>query len=411
MPLCNPAFFCIHHSNRMFMQKIIALLLNSFVFLYSTAQVNKTTDEPVRVQSLSISVQANPFSAETVMNIELFNPNAKVMDGEFNFSLQENQVVTGFALDINGKMRDGVVVEKQKARIAYENTIRRKVDPGLLEITNGNNYRVRVYPMPANGIRKINITIRQNLVPVESKIKYFLPLTIGSAVDHFTTGIEVKNTFSSPFTEQGLLFQTSFDAGLNNYILNLEKRNFVPDKPLAFSIPVESTNRTICLDDSGYFVARWKLPPVEQLKHSVHSVVFFWDVSSSADKRDIRKELQFVENYLKECDPASLQIVCFSNQVQDVRYFTNPAHKISIIKSYLDNQLHDGGTQLGILDCSKYTADEFLLFSDGISNFGEETLTLSDKPLYCISSATATILSALSLSRQNQEVSTLTCKV
>ena len=371
----------------MFMQKIVLLLFCCSFYVCTAAQVNKTIDEAIVIRSLSISIQANPFSASTVMHIELFNPNAKVLDGEFNFSLHESQVVTGFALDINGKMREGVVVEKQKARVAYENIIRRKVDPGLLEKTGGNNYRVRVYPMPANGARKIKIMILQNLVPVDNKINYFLPLTVASSIDHFSTSIEVNNTVVSPLTEQGLLSGTSFDHILDKYFLNWEKRNFVADKPLCFSLPLENMKRTICLDDSGYFVARWKLEPVEQVKHSINLVTLFWDVSSSADKRDIQKELRFIENYLKQFKPADLQIVCFSNQVYETRHFVNPEYKLSIIKNYLDAQVHDGGTQLGVLDCSQYNADEFLLFSDGISNFGEETLKLSGKPVHSISSA------------------------
>jgi TonB-dependent SusC/RagA subfamily outer membrane receptor len=370
----------------MFMQKFFLLLINSLIVLCSAAQ-HKTTDEPIRVRSLSISIQANPFSAKTVMDIELFNPNMKVLDGEFNFSLHESQVVTGFALDINGKMREGVVVEKQKARVAYENTIRRRVDPGLLEITAGNNYRVRVYPMPANGRRKINITIQQNLVPVEGRMNYFLPLTISGTVDHFTTKIDVRNSILSPFTGQGLLSQMKFDAGINNYVLALEKKSFIADKAVSFSIPFESTGKAICLDSNGYFVARWELPPIEE-KHVIHSATVFWDVSSSADKRDVAKELFFLENYLKQFDPDDLQIVCFSNAVYDVRSFTNPSHKIAAIKSFLSNQVNDGGTQLGVLDCYKYGADEYLLFSDGVSNFGEESPKLSDKPVYCITSAT-----------------------
>jgi TonB-dependent SusC/RagA subfamily outer membrane receptor len=370
----------------MFMQKFFILLFNSLIVLCSAAQVNKTTDEPVRVRTLSISIQANPFSTTTVMNIELFNPNMKVLDGEFNFSLHESQVVTGFALDISGKMREGVVVEKQKARVAYENTIRRRVDPGLLEITAGNNYRVRVYPMPANGSRKISITIQQNLVPVEGRMNYFLPLTIAGTIDHFTTKIDVRNSILSPFTGQGLLSQMKFDVGINNYVLALDKKSFIADKPISFSIPFEHAGKAVCLDDNGYFIARWELLPIEE-KHSIHSTTIFWDVSSSADRRDIAKELGFLESYLKQFDPDNLQIVCFSNAVYDVRSFTGPSHKIAAIKSFLNNQANDGGTQLGVLDCYKYSADEYLLFSDGISNFGKEFPKLSERPVYCISSA------------------------
>lgn len=373
----------------MFMQKIFILLFCSLIVLCSAAQLNKAIDEPIRVRSLSISIQANPFSATTVMNIELFNPNMKVLDGEFNFSLHESQVVTGFALDINGKMREGVVVEKQKARVAYENTIRRKVDPGLLEITGGNNYRVRVYPMPANGSRKISITVSQNLVPVENRMDYFLPLTIAAAVDHFTANIDVRNATLSPFTGQGLVSQIKFDAALGKYSIGMDKRNFVADKPINFSIPFGNIGRAVCVDSNGYFVARWQLPAIDEAKHSVNSTTMFWDVSTSADNRDIGKELQFLENYLKEIDPNNLEIVCFSNAVYDVRLFANPSHKIAAIKNFLNNQVHDGGTQLGVLDCNKYNADEYLLFSDGLSNFGETSPKLSGKPVYCISTATA----------------------
>lgn len=58
-----------------------------------------TTDAPIELSSCSISVQANMFTATTVLQLELYNPNQKVLDGEYDFSLQAAQVVTGFALE------------------------------------------------------------------------------------------------------------------------------------------------------------------------------------------------------------------------------------------------------------------------------------------------------------------------
>ena len=43
----------------------------------------------------------------------------------------------------NGKMRDGVVVEKEKARQTFEAVERQNIDPGILEKTKGNNYKTR----------------------------------------------------------------------------------------------------------------------------------------------------------------------------------------------------------------------------------------------------------------------------
>lgn len=371
------------------MQKIF-LLISFLISLFSRAQLNTTADQPVKIRSLVISIKADAFSATTQMDIELFNPNNRILDGELNFSLHESQVVTGFAIDINEKMREGVVVEKQKGRVAYENTIRRKVDPGLLEITEGNNYRVRVYPMPAKGSRKIRIDVHQNLIPVDKGLEYFLPLHFQNSIDRFSTNIEVRQSLLAPVAGPGLLKDQIFSTKGTAYFLEWSSQNFVPDGSLAFSIPIDEAGTSICVDDSNYFAARVRLPPAEEKKHAVDRVAVFWDISSSASKRDIEKEIKFLESYVRLSSPESLEIICFSNDIHDMRLFTSPANRLSIIKNYLRSQIYDGGTQMGILDCSKYNADEFFLFSDGISNFGESQMKLSDKPVYCISTSSST---------------------
>ena len=60
-------------------------------------------------------------------------------------------------MDINGTLVDGVPVEHTTARVTYEKETRKRVDPGLVEQTIGNNFRTRVYPIPANGKRTIKV--------------------------------------------------------------------------------------------------------------------------------------------------------------------------------------------------------------------------------------------------------------
>src|SRR5205085_8631834 len=79
-------------------------------------------------------------------------------------------------LEINGNLREGVVVEKQQARVAYENTVRQNIDPGLIEKTRGNSYRTRIYPIPAKGYKRVVIGVEQSLQYVENSLQYHLPL-------------------------------------------------------------------------------------------------------------------------------------------------------------------------------------------------------------------------------------------
>ena len=52
------------------------------------------------------------------------------LEGELVFPLPEGTTVSGYGLDIDGVVVDGVVVTKEKARVAFEAETRRRVDPG-----------------------------------------------------------------------------------------------------------------------------------------------------------------------------------------------------------------------------------------------------------------------------------------
>ena len=113
------------------------------------------------------------------------------MEGEFQFPLADGQQVSRFALDINGKMREGVVVDKALGRKAFEDIVRRGVDPGLLEKTEGNNFKARVYPMPAQGTRRVLIAFEQELRQKNGQDFYFLPIASALQLQKFKLRTEV----------------------------------------------------------------------------------------------------------------------------------------------------------------------------------------------------------------------------
>ncbi len=101
--------------------------------------------------------------SSTTIEYMIENRSNRVLEGEFEFSLEDGESVAGYALDINGVMRQGVAVEKDKGREVFEDVVRRNVDPGLVEMTAGNNFKTRVYPINANGVRHIEVTVEKEL--------------------------------------------------------------------------------------------------------------------------------------------------------------------------------------------------------------------------------------------------------
>jgi len=380
------------------MRKLIYTIV-IFCFAINTVK-SQVTDQPIRIKSFSVDIKTGLFTAATTINIELFNPNNKVLDGEYNFSLNEGQVITGFALDINGNMREGVIVDKQKGRVAYENTIRRRIDPGLLEMTAGDNYRVRVYPMPANGTRKIKIVVTGQLAIKNNALVYDLPLNVKEAIDNFNLAITVARAQQLPLANEGIIQQRSFLKQDTIYTLNYNDKDLELKRPISFRIPLKE--KVICFFNIGvnkYFAAHVKPAMVPVKSFAISSATIFWDVSGSGAKRNISKEISFLEAFCREKNISQITIVTFSNAVHETRKFNLNKNLGEAAKRFLAENIFDGGTQLGALDCTKYQSDVYLIFSDGISNYGDPMIRTNSKPLYCISSspsANHTLLTKLS---------------
>lgn len=66
-------------------------------------------------------------------------------------------------------MREAVPVNKNKGKQVFEAVEHRRVDPGLLEKVEGNNFRTRIYPILPNNERIVLIDMNKNY-PVWIKI-------------------------------------------------------------------------------------------------------------------------------------------------------------------------------------------------------------------------------------------------
>ena len=111
----------------------------------------------VIVEAKETVAAENAFFRRVKVNLTFTNPNARVMSGELEFPIPEGAFVCGYALEINGDMIPGVICEKEKARVAFENETRKRVDPGIVEHVKGNIWRTRIFPLNPKTPRKAEV--------------------------------------------------------------------------------------------------------------------------------------------------------------------------------------------------------------------------------------------------------------
>ncbi|MCC6334645.1 MAG: VWA domain-containing protein [Myxococcales bacterium] len=135
---------------------------------------------PMGIKYQRVSAQIVDGAAVTKVEQVFVNSSNRQLEAHFVFPLPKGAALQDFYLWINGKKTKGEVLEKQKATEIYEGIVRRLQDPGLLEYIDTDAFRARVFPVPANGEQKIELSFSQVLDFTGGLYQYHYPLGAGS---------------------------------------------------------------------------------------------------------------------------------------------------------------------------------------------------------------------------------------
>jgi len=128
----------------------------------------------LRLVALGADGVLEPPLAFTELHLTFDNPRDEVIEGRFRIALPPGAVLSRFAMAIDGRWQEGEVVERQRARRAYEDFLHRRQDPALLEQEAGNEFSARVFPIPARGRKELIVSYSQPLARADQP--YVLPL-------------------------------------------------------------------------------------------------------------------------------------------------------------------------------------------------------------------------------------------
>jgi Ca-activated chloride channel homolog len=137
------------------------------------------TETPVALRAVKVHTEISGRSALTEVTLTFYNPNPRQLEGELQFPLQEGQTVVGMAMDVGGTLREAAAVDKARAEAVFEDVTRTRIDPALLAQTQGNNYKLRVYPIEPRSEKTVQIRHAQWLAPRSGRSVYRLPLAFG----------------------------------------------------------------------------------------------------------------------------------------------------------------------------------------------------------------------------------------
>ena len=180
----------------------------------------------------------------TEMSMVFHNPQNRMIEGKFKIALPEGATVSRFSKEVNGKMMEGEVVERHKAKRIYTKILHTPRDPALLEHDQGNEFTSRIYPIRMNETFRIILSY-SSLTPMNESGKRVLTIPFRKLpkVGDFKMAAYVKPAPNENFLFRARgwfkdLIKVKKAKDDNKMVLLIEKKEFLPKEDLKLTFEV-----------------------------------------------------------------------------------------------------------------------------------------------------------------------------
>jgi hypothetical protein len=245
--------------------------------------------------------------AFTELHLVFKNPQARQIEGQFSITLPPSATLSRFAMKQDWGWQEGEVVEKQAARVAYEDFLHRRQDPALLEKQPGNQFHARVFPIPPSGKKEIVLSYSEALP--QTGVPYRVHLRGLPVVDKLDVTASVSRH------KQGDVSQWQTES------MSLHRAHVAPDADFTVPIPAIAQQPQSGLRSGEVAVARVR-PVASEARDPVGGLYVLFDTSASR-ALDFEAQITKLTATLAELGNAGaatspLKLVAFDQELETI---------------------------------------------------------------------------------------------
>jgi Ca-activated chloride channel homolog len=314
---------------------------------------------PLSVKYHHVKVEIVDQVAKTSVDQVFINHFGRDIEGTYIFPVPEGASVSDFAMYIGNERVKGEILDSREARRVYEDIVRRMRDPGLLEYMGRNLFRARVYPIPARGEKRVQISYTEVLKAENGLVKYLYPLN----TERFSrdpladVGISIRIESRVPILN---VYSPSHKVSVRKdgegaARVSYEAKDVRPDKDLLvyYSLSKDDVGLSFLNwegPDGGYFMLlaspRFAAPGEKVVAKNVVLVLDSSGSMSGTKIRQAKEAARFVINHLDRRDAFTL--IDFDDGVTPFTDGLVPATEDNIARAlkFVDTIEDTGGTNI-----------------------------------------------------------------
>ncbi len=307
-----------------------------------------------------VTVDVNDQVATTQVDQVFLNDTPYDLEGIYIFPLPEEAAISGFAMYVDGQRWEGELLPRDEARRIYEDIVRRRLDPALLEYVGRDTFKASIFPIPPGDERRVELAYSQILENDGGLVKYVYPLdTERFSAEPLEEVVITVNVHSSQAIRT--IYSPTHDVAINRIdehtaSVSFEAADVLPDRDfeLYYSISNEDFGLNLLSyresGEDGFFLMLIA-PKVQADEGDVvaKDVIFVLDTSGSMEGEKIaqaKSSLEYILDHLNADD--RFNIVAFSTGVSIYAREPQPATDGGEALRFIDDLRAVGGTNIDL---------------------------------------------------------------
>ncbi len=326
------------------------------------------------------------------------NDGGRLAEGEYLYPLPGEAVFQGFSLFQGDAELRGEIMDRDRARGIYEEIVRRRRDPALIELAGQGLLRARIFPIQPGQERRVSLRYTQVLERAGQAIQLRYQGAVAARVlhraapqaehrdvprartSHFRVVVEDGDSFLEPFSPTHTLEVHRSGGQMTVEVpgeLTGRLSLFLPLKGGAVGLSL-ATHRPP--GEDGYFMLTLS-PGATRVDAEPRDVTVVLDVSGSMSGEKIEQARRALHGILGTLGSSDrFRLVAFSNavRVQSTEWKRARGRDLEQANRWVDALVADGGTNIGAaldeafrLESPAERLPVVIFLTDGLPTVGE----------------------------------------
>ena len=345
----------------------------------------------VKYHRVAVTIQDQV--AVTYIDQVFVNDTGRTVEGSYLFPLPEEAAISEFTMWVDGQPISGQILTRDEARRRYDEIVRGRRDPALLEYVGRDLFQASIFPIAPGEERRIELKYAQMLSAESGLVRYVYPLSPEkfSPQPLQDASISVSITSKEPIKA---VYCPSHPVAIDrqdDYRVHVgwEARNVKPDKDfvLFYSVSQQALSANLLTykprGEDGFFLLL--ITPqlrVESERAVAKDVILVMDTSGSMEGEKLEQAKDALVYVLQHLNPQDrFNIVQFSTGVHVFAERLRPAAEASEGIDFVRTLGAAGGTNIdgALREALRIAADAvsserpvtLIFLTDGLPTEGE----------------------------------------